>query len=1132
MEDFEQDLSARNTNYNKNDNEKNVDVTQRNRNDTSESTESGTTRKIRKEIHVMEQLKNVGYSTIKLADQVDENDYGRVGQRTDERFQKYGTGMLDLVGSGAAFRYMKEKSAIESKIINIYEKELSAGNISLDDILKSNDLYKMAKEQRKHINSSIDYSKVFGNDYINWKKSEPSAKELEHYGMGSKEDNPYAISPDVFYEDNPYGIGPTIDYEEEPLPSHENAFELEDKKINDAYMDNEKNSIYDIEIFQEYHNNDYIPHSLEKGIDETININPDDIIDNVVKESSKMASPKDIMKMKMEFAKEYERNIIDLDFIGYDNSAHRKWANSNPGKNFKNGLKGKGLKDAEYIRDSIMARQALKEFAQSDLGKKALDKRTIDFIENGDFYNISKRNVRKLRTQSVSTYMKYNPDPLLRSMPLTKMSDRKYKELLKKSEKFNLGAREQSILRMYEKDRRIRKTRQVSKNKKFKARRYFLYEAKNKLLDKASMEYSGIHTIQSVYTSGRAALSCIKVVALTSSFLGRNIIVRPIKAISRKIGLTRKLNSLKLVKKYKHAKSNVKQAKVVVKKAVKLPSYMARRTCNNVVTGVSKTAFGKIVKKGGKVVGKPIKAVGKTVKFITKPFRFIHRVRIKLQTVLTKIKIAIGIIIASLLIIYVALMIGANYLLSTLNAFKEEASNTIYFDDDTQLEQLRQVVTDMDDTRLQELIDYALAEHVISVSGGHTTDHYGSPDGGDFYTIKYLDSEGYDLGNKISNIKDLLCITCVVFQYDLTDTVAVEQFMKDLYYTLVPVPVYVESDIYYCTSGCYTYNYHCNSGSDYSDMASWWADGVHRYGSIHSQTSEGCVVSHYSCNGHEHHRPDGSTYHTNHGSHMSSACSDCDTHYKCNGHSVVLCYGHRNLEIQNTLYFKEDLYSGIISLPNNPLYQDKVDMFYNDGGFDYYASWIDNLYNQDWFELYGFDVNGGVGFDTADVLLDEEQQEIIDNLDASQARLDIVSYALSMVGRVPYYWGGDASCQGWDGNNFGVEVTPDYRGRHQKGLDCAGFVGWVIWTVTDLDVHTCSTRNLASSLGSHRIGVNQLKPGDLAFQNVPGSAENHVGIYAGKDASGNMMWIHCNGAASNVSYNHVSYWRYYYSWLD
>ena len=60
--------------------------------------------------------------------------------------------------------------------------------------------------------------------------------------------------------------------------------------------------------------------------------------------------------------------------------------------------------------------------------------------------------------------------------------------------------------------------------------------------------------------------------------------------------------------------------------------------------------------------------------------------------------------------------------------------------------------------------------------------------------------------------------------------------------------------------------------------------------------------------------------------------------------------------------------------------------------------------------------------------------ELIKNMpeDTSEIRKKIVMQAADAVGKIPYYWGGSAKCAGYDGNDFGVTVAPDSKGRNKK----------------------------------------------------------------------------------------------------
>lgn len=143
----------------------------------------------------------------------------------------------------------------------------------------------------------------------------------------------------------------------------------------------------------------------------------------------------------------------------------------------------------------------------------------------------------------------------------------------------------------------------------------------------------------------------------------------------------------------------------------------------------------------------------------------------------------------------------------------------------------------------------------------------------------------------------------------------------------------------------------------------------------------------------------------------------------------------------------------------------------------------------------------------------------------------ICDFALYCVGKIPYYFGGKAQEKGLDGNNhFWTTVKPDHKGRTTYGLDCSSFVNFVYWTVLGEQIGTW-TGDITDSATS--ISPDLLKPGDIALRANPGTAVNHVGIYAGKNSLGQQMWIHCSSEKNVVVCEPYDGWKYYYAfWGD
>lgn len=162
-------------------------------------------------------------------------------------------------------------------------------------------------------------------------------------------------------------------------------------------------------------------------------------------------------------------------------------------------------------------------------------------------------------------------------------------------------------------------------------------------------------------------------------------------------------------------------------------------------------------------------------------------------------------------------------------------------------------------------------------------------------------------------------------------------------------------------------------------------------------------------------------------------------------------------------------------------------------------------------------------------ITDAEIAAFLENLDTTEVRKEIVATALSLVGRVPYFWGGKSPA-GWN-NDWNTPRLVTATGSSSTGtirpfgLDCSGFTDWVYKTAhgVGLSGGTAHQWNVSTA-----ITQRQLQPGDLGFLAVPGTVTfNHVLIYAGRDANGNMLWVHSTSGSGVVldSPSYVSYFR-------
>lgn len=146
--------------------------------------------------------------------------------------------------------------------------------------------------------------------------------------------------------------------------------------------------------------------------------------------------------------------------------------------------------------------------------------------------------------------------------------------------------------------------------------------------------------------------------------------------------------------------------------------------------------------------------------------------------------------------------------------------------------------------------------------------------------------------------------------------------------------------------------------------------------------------------------------------------------------------------------------------------------------------------------------------------------ELLKNLpdDLDEERCAVVKAALSLVGKVNYFWGGKSLTLGWDyrwGTTMkvtseGSQSTGTYR---PYGLDCSGFVDWAFYNATDGQYYPSGGDGgtQAQLNNCYVISESEALPGDLVFASDIG----HVGIVGGRDDNGSLLIIHCTGGGYN-----------------
>ncbi len=143
----------------------------------------------------------------------------------------------------------------------------------------------------------------------------------------------------------------------------------------------------------------------------------------------------------------------------------------------------------------------------------------------------------------------------------------------------------------------------------------------------------------------------------------------------------------------------------------------------------------------------------------------------------------------------------------------------------------------------------------------------------------------------------------------------------------------------------------------------------------------------------------------------------------------------------------------------------------------------------------------------------------------SEEQRTVVRAAISIVGRVGYFWGGKSFAIGPD-PDWGAprEVTSTGHSTTGKtlpyGLDCSGFVQWCFaqlgrgseWTSENVGEGTWH-----QWVNSKEIEKEELRPGDVVFaKEYPGAKSNHVGIVIGFAEDGEPLIAHCSPSYDGV----------------
>lgn len=625
----------------------------------------------------------------------------------------------------------------------------------------------------------------------------------------------------------------------------------------------------------------------------------------------------------------------------------------------------------ETAYDLMMVRDALERQRNVTEG---LEEPLKVHLKSKGFFDLEQQKTNEL----LKVYFKSNRNEVLRNVNPAGLREKDIEKLLKSSEKNGFTEVDRSALRLAAKqmkyrEARIRIGRVVNIKKRIEmvgaySRRMddaagsglnqMVYSAQlahsalavGKFGLKAGVvsasfaaKYTGAaylaHKLQEKGSAGAEHLKAKAVEGMKSSSLYQTAQKRvdtiKTKATDTKEQIEKKLEENTAVQKYKAAQEKAKERAKAAGKKVRQ-------------TQAAAAAAGREVRQGVDVVLSPARFVGKVFHGIG---TFFGKVKLVLLA-------GVGIIIGAFLIIVVL----TNAVLTIFQSETNAVVSVILTEEEDFVEDMTAVLRERMAEKRQEAMEIATGSPMNpAVLEGRSITRYGYPDVDDNWTngskIVYLDGSGRVIGNGRNNIKDCIAMAYVIMDGDFdSDRIARDELIIALWEMMNPDVTYQESDIYTCPYGCDSFSYSCDSWGDYGTMDRYRASGVGFYGVVegYSEYGDGYTVICNGCKGEKNQ----TIYHeVQIGSGAASVAEGCENYsvsYECYGHSVTVCYGHKDVEVYVKTLTMEDIFAdGRLPEATGASFGPYVDRF--QGWTEESREWAVTLVNGDWLELYGVD---------------------------------------------------------------------------------------------------------------------------------------------------------------------------------
>ncbi|MBR1635743.1 MAG: C40 family peptidase [Lachnospiraceae bacterium] len=765
------------------------------------------------------------------------------------------------------------------------------------------------------------------------------------------------------------------------------------------------------------------------------------------------------------------------------------------------------IKNAGVISDLISVRSKL--IGEGD-DIKRLPEEIQKHVKSKAYFDL-----REQKTADVlKAYCKRSKSDIIRNVKPGSMNSRGLKKLLKEADEKGFSSTDKAVLRLFLKQRKMREARQ--KVNILRTIKRYAYLASRKLTEADGNIVAGVTAYQRVAITAAGIANTARFAVRTAGFTHR--VWTKYGLVGRYVGAGERLVIRKAADGttyvLKKTASGIKAAKASVKRTISHTKPV--RTVKAAKETIAHTETVKRFKEAGEAARRAQTAISmKTARVahtaskvrdgarvVFMPFRKIKKAIGKVFSFFSGLRAVIAGAFFGIIILYVVVVILLTGILSIFTIEGEAVMNIILCNDESYVPDTVSMLDGLFSDEKDEAMAIATGPpQDPNVFYGHIISRYGAPlsDGSwtDGYKIYYRDMDGNIIENGVNNIKDVIVLAYVLMDGDFdNDPAARDALITDIWKQLNPGVTWEETSIYTAEIGDDTYRYHCDSEADYDEMDDMRDAGVKFYGSVHSYTGDGCR-------------------------------GDEDDRY-CDGHSVKVCYGHKDIKVYITVGFMEDVFageaagdgSGSLGYPDGEIYQKYLSAFKERGGWnDDAIEWANALYAAEWFDLYGSDPAGGSGFSVADTLSPEEIEKLTEQYGSIEGTRSAVSeFALDMVGKIPYYWGGKPVSGDFDGNHFYSDVKPDGSQYHRtkRGLDCSGFVAFVYWHVLGHPLGASSTGDFTNGRYK-KISASELKPGDVGLLRTGysnGNSVNHIGIFVGRDAFGGAVWVHCTGGST------------------